>query len=273
MPTQEPEWNSLSGFHVTNAPEASYVGLVFNPAVAPFSDIHVRQAIADAFDKQTFVQDVLKGGDSQVATGISAPIELRSAYSQSQAASLLAALPQDQYSLAAAKKELAESKYPHGFTATLDWPNNGPQLGLAAQVLASDLAKIGITLKVTEVPIAQWLGDFSNTKIGLNFMWNQVATGDMAEYVEALLGPGNPSYYTSAQITSLLNEENAQPNPQQRAQEIIALNKLADTTDLLDVPLWYEPVGMAFKDGLGIPDYNYATFFGPWAASIHQTKG
>jgi len=273
MPTQEPEWNSLSGFHVTNAPEASYVGLVFNPAVAPFSDIHVRQAVADAFDKQTFVQDVLRGGDSQVATGISAPIELRSAYSQSQAASLLAALPQDQYSLAAAKKELAESKYPHGFTATLDWPNNGPQLGLAAQVLASDLAKIGITLKVTEVPIAQWLGDFSNTKVGLNFMWNQVATGDMAEYVEALLGPGNPSFYTNAQITSLLNEENAQPNPQQRAQEIIALNKLADTTDLLDVPLWYEPVGMAFKDGLDIPDYNYATFFGPWAASIYQTKG
>ncbi len=273
MPTEEPEWNALSGFYVTNAPQASYVGLVFNPGVAPFNDIHVRQAIADAFDKQTFVQDVLRGGDSQVATGISAPIELLGGYSLSKATSLLAALPQDQYSLAAAKQELAESKYPHGFTTTLDWPNNGPQLGLAAQVLASDLAKIGITLKVTEVPIAQWLGSFSNSKIGLNFMWNQVATGDMAEYVEALLGPGNPSYYTNPQITSLLNEENSQANPQLRAQEIVALNKLADSTYLLDVPLWYEPVGMAFKDGLAIKDYNYATFFTPWAASIHQTAG
>ncbi len=273
MPTQEREWNSLSGFYVTNATEASYVGLVFNPNVAPFSDIHVRQAIADAFDKQTFVQDVLKGGDSQVATGISAPIELLGAYSQAQASALLAALPQDHYSLAAARHELAESKYPHGFTATLDWPNNGPQLGLAAQVLAANLAKIGITLKVTEVPIAEWLGSFSNSKVGLNFMWNQVATGDMAEYVSVLLGPGNPSFYTSPQVTALLKEENAQANPQKRAQEIIALNKLADTTDLLDVPLWYEPVGMAFKDGLGIHHYTYATFFGPWAAGIYRTAG
>ncbi len=273
MPTEEPEWNALSGFYVTNASQASYVGLVFNPTVAPFNNIHVRQAIADAFDKQTFVQDVLRGGDSEVATGISAPIELLSAYSLKQASSLLAALPQDTYSLSAAKQQLADAKYPHGFTTTLDWPNNGPQLGLAAQVLASDLAKIGITLKVTEVPIAQWLGSFSNSKIGLNFMWNQVATGDMAEYVEALLGPGNPSYYTNAQITALLNEENSQTNPQLRAQEIVALNKLADSTYLLDVPLWYEPVGMAFKDGLGIKGYNYATFFTPWAASIYQTAG
>ncbi len=273
MPTQEPEWNTLSGFYVTNATQNSYVGLVFNPKVAPFSDIHVRQAIADAFDKQTFVQDVLKGGDSQVASAITAPVSLESAYSQAQAAALLAALPQPEQSLAAAKQQLSESKYPHGFTTTLDWPNNGPQLGLAAQVLTSDLAKIGITLKVTEVPIAQWLGSFSNTKVGLNFMWDQVATGDMSEYIEALLGPGNPSYYTNAQITALLNEENTQTNPQVRAQEIIALNKLADSTDLLDVPLWWEPVGMAFKDGLGIPGYNYATFYGPWAASVVQTQG
>lgn len=273
MPTQEPEWNDLSGFYVTNATQNSYVGLVFNPNVAPFSDIHVRQAIADAFNKQTFVQDVLKGGDSQVATAITAPISLEAGYSQAQASSLLAALPQPQQSLTAAKQQLSESKYPHGFTTTLDWPNNGPQLGLAAQVLASDLAKIGITVKVSEVPIAEWLGSFSNTKVGLNFMWDQVATGDMSEYIEALLGPGNPSYYTNAPITKLLNEENTQTNPQLRAQEIIALNKLADSTDLLDVPLWWEPVGMAFKDGLGIPGYNYATFYGPWAASVVQTQG
>jgi peptide/nickel transport system substrate-binding protein len=273
MPTEEPEWNGLSGFYVTNAQQASYVGLVFNPNVAPFTSIHVRQAIADAFDKQTFVQDVLKGGDSEVATGISAPTELLSAYSLSQASALLAALPQPPQSLAAAKQQLAESPVPHGFTTTLDWPNNGPQLGLAAQVLASDLAKIGIKLQVTEVPIAQWLGSFSNTKIGLNFMWNQLATGDMSEYVEALLGPGNPSYYTNPQITALLNQENSQTNLQLRAQEIVALNKLADSTYLLDVPLWYEPIGMAFKDGLGIPGYNYATFYGPWAASIVHTQG
>lgn len=274
MPTEEPEWNSLSGFYVTNAPDASYVGLVFNPNVAPFNDIHVRQAIADAFDRQTFVQDALKGGDSQVATAMTPPVSLLAGYTASQAASRLAQIPQPTYSLADAKKELAESKYPNGFTVGLTYPNNGPQLGLAAEVLASNLAKIGIKLKVSEVPIAQWLGSFTNPKIGLNFMWNQLATGDMAEYVETMLGPGNPSYYTSnAQINSLLAKENTQTNAQQRANEIIQLNKLADSTDLLDVPLWWEPVGMAFKDGLGIKNYTYATFFTPWAASIYQTKG
>ena len=273
MPTQEPEWNALSGFYVTNAPEASYVGLVFNPGVAPFSDIHVREAIADAFDRQTFVQDALRGGDSEVATAITPPISLLGAYSKAEAAAKLASIPQNTYSLATAKKELAESKYPHGFTATLDWPNNGPQLGLAAQVLASDLAKIGITLKTVEVPIAQWLGSFSNSKVGLNFMWDQVATGDPAEYISFLVGPGNPSFFSNAQINSLLNEENTQSSAQLRAQEIIELNKLADSTYLIDVPLWWEPVGMAFKNNLAIKDYNYATFMSPWAASIYQTTG
>jgi peptide/nickel transport system substrate-binding protein len=270
MPTEEPQWNSLSGFYVTNAPEASYVGLVFNPNVAPFSDIHVRQAIADAFDRQAFVQDALKGGDSEVATAMTPPVALLSGYSKSKAASLLSQIPQPTYSLADAKKELAESKYPHGFTATLTYPNNGPQLGLAAEVLASNLAKIGIKLNISEVPIAQWLGSFANPKIGLNFMWDQLATGDMAEYVEAMLGPGNPSYYSNAQIKSLLAQENSQASAQQRASEIVELNKLADDTDLLDVPLWWEPVGMAFKDGLGIKNYNYATFFTPWATDIYQ---
>jgi peptide/nickel transport system substrate-binding protein len=273
MPTEEPEWNSLSGFYVTNAPEASYVGLIFNPSVAPFNDIHVRRAISDAFDRQTFVQDALKGGDSEVATAMTPPVSLLGGYPQSQAASLLSQIPQPAYNLADAKKELEESKYPNGFTVSLPYPNNGPQLGLAAQVLASNLAKIGIKVQVSEVPIAQWLGSFSNPKAGLNFMWEQVATGDMAEYVQALLGPGNPSYYSNAQINSLLAEENTQANAQQRADEIIDLNKLADSTDLVDIPLWWEPVGMAFKDGLGIKNYDYATFFTPWAASIYQTKG
>ncbi len=273
MPTQEPEWNALSGFYVTNAPEASYVGLVFNPNVAPFSDIHVREAIADAFDRQTFVQDALRGGDAEVATAITPPISLLGPYSKAEATAKLASIPQYSYSLATAKKELAESKYSHGFTVTLDWPNNGPQLGLAAQVLASSLAKIGITLKTVEVPIAQWLGSFSNPKVGLNFMWDQVATGDPAEYISFLVGPGNPSFFSNAQLTSLLNEENSQSSPQLRAQEIIELNKLADSKYLIDDPLWWEPVGMAFKNGLAIKDYNYATFMSPWAASIYKTTG
>jgi len=272
MPTQEPSWNSLSGFHVINALQASYVGLIFDPNVKPFNELAVRKAVAEAFPRQTFVNRVLRGGDSQVATAITAPVSLRAAYSQAGATAKLASIPQNTFSLSAAKKELASSSYPHGFTTTLDWPNNGPQLGLAAAVLASNLKQIGITLKVSEVPIETWLGNMFSNKYGLNFMWDQVMTGDQSELAGFLLGAGNPSDFSNAQVNSLLNTEYAQTNPQKRAQEIIELNKLATGTDLVDAPLWWEPIGMAFKDGISISSYDFATFYSPWAAGISASS-
>jgi peptide/nickel transport system substrate-binding protein len=239
--------------------------------VKPFNELAVRKAVADAFPRQTFVNQVLRHGDSQVATAITPALALRDAYSPAEAASKLDAIPQNPFSLADAKKELASSSYPHGFTATLDWPNNGPQLGLGAELLASNLKQIGITLKVTEVPIETWLGNLFSSKNGLNFMWDQVQTGDPSEYVGFLLGPGNPSNYSNPTITSLLNSEYAQTDPQKRAQEIVQLNQLATTTDVVDAPLWWEPIGMAFKDGISISSYTFDTFFGPWAASVYAT--
>lgn len=271
MPTQEPEWNTLSGFRVINAEDASYVGLIFNPGVAPFSDPAVRTAVAESFDRQGFVDHVLRGGDSTVATAITPPVSLRDAWPLAAASAKLAALPQFSFDLAAAKKALAATKYAKGFTTTLDYPNNGPQLGLAAQVLASNLKQIGITVKVSEVPIEQWLGALFSNKNGLNFMWDQVMTGDPAEYASFLLGPGNPSNFNNAQVNSLLSAENAETNVDKRAQDILELNKLATSSDVVDVPLWWEPIGMAFKDGIAISGYDFSTFYSPWAADVYAT--
>jgi peptide/nickel transport system substrate-binding protein len=125
---------------------------------------------------------------------------------------------------------------------------------------------------VSEVPIETWLGNMFSNKYGLNFMWDQVMTGDQSELAGFLLGAGNPSDFSNAQVNSLLNTEYAQTNPQKRAQEIIELNKLATGTDLVDAPLWWEPIGMAFKDGISISSYDFATFYSPWAAGISASS-
>lgn len=268
MPTQESQWNSLSGFTVLNAAQASYVGLLFNVKDKPFNNILVRKALAEAFDRKTFVDDVLKGGDSQVATALTPPISLQSGSGVAGATAELGKLTQPTYNLANAKKLLAEAGYPHGFSTKLEWPNNGPQLGLAAQALAQNLKQIGVNVTVSEVPIAQWL----SLSTGLNFMWDQVFTGDPGEYVEYMVGPGNPSGYKSAEATSLVNKEESESGSSARAQAVIALNNLAMNKAVIEVPYWWEPIGMAFKDGFTLPGYDATSFFAPWAANIRSTS-
>ncbi len=126
------------------AAEFYYLGL--NPSKAPFNRREVRQAIAYAMDRATMVKSVLYG----LSPAIDTPFPSFSPAYFSEYNNRFA------YSLSKAQQLLAKAGYAKGLEFTVPTPNNFPELGLFAQILQADLAKIGVTMKIQPLDPASW---------------------------------------------------------------------------------------------------------------------
>ena len=265
---QSGQWEGLDTQRVQYVNDLSYVGLNFDTTLAPFDDVHVRRAISESIDRDTIVSTLLKG-HGRVATAIPTPESLGESYGAADATALLAALPQNSFDLDAAKAELAKSAHPDGFTAEILYPNTGPQLGNAAQSLAENLGKIGITLTVTEVPIEQWLASIGDGVHGLGFTWYFSTTGDPGEVTNYLLGAGNSSHYTNPAIVDVLAQAQASTDASKRIDLLLKANTL-QSADVVDAPLWWGQSATSFATDLGISDYSSFAFTSPWPSLLYS---
>ena len=125
-------------------------GMFLNNKATPFDDVKVRQAIYYAVDRQE-ISDMLFDGKSHIiGTHL---IPAMSAYYD---ASLENAYTRD---LDKAKELLKEAGYENGFEFTITVPNNyAPHEG-TAQIIAENLAEIGITANIELVEFTTWYSD------------------------------------------------------------------------------------------------------------------
>ena len=93
---------------------------------------------------------------AELLSDIIPPAELYAIAPRSAVNAMLARLPKYYYDPSLAKKEMAMSSHPNGFTVTLV-TLQGFGFYNIAQVVAADLKPIGIKLNVRIVPIDQWL--------------------------------------------------------------------------------------------------------------------
>lgn len=261
------QWKSVAGTRIETASDRSWAGILFDVTVAPFDDQHVRTAVALACNRKDIVDGVL-AGNGEVALGLPAPAVLATAVPESDARTLLDTIPQYDFDLDAAKAELAKSSVPGGFTVEWTYPNSGPQLGRAAQVIAADLAKIGITVNVVEQPLEQWLASIGDGVHGLSYMWYFPTTGDPGELVGYLLGAGNPGKFTDDTVTAKLTAANAETDPATRVAAIIAANAAA-AQKVAQVPLWWGVSSTAVDKSIGLTDYGSFFFVGPWGSRLY----
>ncbi|WP_062520158.1 ABC transporter substrate-binding protein [Demequina silvatica] len=267
--SQAEQWESLSDMRVEYVNDLSYVGLYFNTGVAPFDDPKVREAIAHAVNRDAYVETLLKG-HGEAATAIMTPESLGSVYSADEAREILAGIPQWDYSLDTAREALAASSVPDGFTTELLTPNTGPQLGTAAQALAQDLAEVGITLNVREVPIEEWLASLDpSSEYGLNYMWYFSTLGDPAEIPSYLIGAGNPAQYDNQEVLDLLAEVGAENDPAARIDLLVEAETL-QAEDAINIPLWWGQSATGFANDLGVTDYSAFTFVSTWPAQLYR---
>ena len=135
-----------------------------NTKIKPWSDVHVRRAVAYALNRSAIIVANGGAGSSAPADTVVPPSDLRTRSARGlTSARCSSQSPQYPFSLAKAKQEMAESAYPKGFTATTDTTNFGSLINVN-QVIVAELQKIGITLHINVKPVADWVTEIYGRK-------------------------------------------------------------------------------------------------------------
>lgn len=211
-PENLPQFEADARFQVLVGSTEGETILAMNNKVAPFDDPKVRQAVAHAIDRQAIIDGAMFGYGTPIGTHFAphnpAYVDLtgQSAHDPEKARALL-----------------AEAGYPDGFETTLHLPPPS-YARRGGEIIAAQLAEVGIDAKITNVEWAQWLESvFKGKDFGLTIV-SHTEPMDIGIYA-------NPDYYfqyDNAELQDLMTRLNSTTDPDQRtemlkqAQQIIA---------------------------------------------------
>lgn len=162
--------------------------LAFNDRVAPFDNELVRQAVYSAVDRDKLLNAVW--GDYGTVIGSMVPP------SDPWFEDLVDLNP---YDPERSEKLLAEAGLADGFEFTLDTPNYDPH-PVVAEFLQSELAQVGITVKINTITSDEWYTKVFKEKDFQATLQEHVNDRDVVWY-------GNPDFYwgyDNAEVTSLI---------------------------------------------------------------------
>ncbi len=275
FPAAPQAFASTSGVPVISSPNAGegiavgYFGM--NTKLAPWDDIHVRRAVAYALDRTDIIKEL--GGYALPVSTVIPQAQLRTIGSQASVNALVSSLPNYPFDLAMARAEMAQSAYPTGFSASLEEPNYGnfPEI---CQVIAAELAKIGINLKITLMPTAKWSGLVYGPKtFGPMFTTIGGQSPDPGGIPGYLLGSNNVASglnfadYTPPVVDKLLTSGLETSNPAQRL-DIYGQIVKAVATDVPYVPLYLTTSELALSPKFRWPGFDEVAFDNEWALNI-----
>jgi ABC-type transport system substrate-binding protein len=151
-PSIEKSLKSMPGIKIYSTPPNTSDLLFINSAIKPWSDVRVRRAIALAIDRKA-IADVAYDGHA-ISTSF-----LPSSFSWAVPFSKTAYHNQN---LLEAKQLLAAAGYPNGIKGQLMWEIGlSPEVNREMALVQSQLAKIGIKLKLDPEQVAVWSDKFN----------------------------------------------------------------------------------------------------------------
>jgi peptide/nickel transport system substrate-binding protein len=201
-PEQLGSFSSNAGFRVQEGRPTGKVMVAMNNAAGPTRDLKVRQAISYAIDRKAFIDGIEQGHavpiGSHAVPNDSEPyyVDLTGVYKQDKQK---------------ARQLLAEAGYPGGLTLRISLiPFAYARRG--GDILASQLADVGIKLQVANVEFPLWLDQvFTQHNYDLTII-NHVEPRDIGNY-------GNPKYYwgyDNPQVAALLQQADAEQDRTKR---------------------------------------------------------
>jgi peptide/nickel transport system substrate-binding protein len=175
--------------------------MTINNKKKPFDDVRVRRALMHAIDRKAFIDGVLEG--------LGKPIGSHMAPTDAGYVDLTSQYAYDPEKAKALLKE-AGIQTPFNLTLTLPPP---PYARKGGEVVAAQLAKVGIVAKIENVEWAQWLGGAFKGNFDLTII-NHVEPLDYMAYA-------NPQYYfgyDSKAFRDLAAKHAASTNPKERTK-------------------------------------------------------
>lgn len=201
-PRSVPQFKANARFQVVVSNSRAKTILAINNARKPLSDIRVRRAIAAAIDRKAVI--------AGAADGYGVPI---GSYYVPSAFGYVDTTGVNPFDLEKAKALMAEAGIKTPLTLTMTLPP-APYARQGGELIAAQLAKIGIQLKLQNVEWAQWLsGTYTNKNYDLTII-SHVEPFDLGNFAKADYYWG----YQSQEFNELFDKIKHTPRPADRAR-------------------------------------------------------
>ncbi|HVU78382.1 MAG TPA: ABC transporter substrate-binding protein [Gaiellaceae bacterium] len=265
------QWIPAQGIVLHTFPSAGWRGFSIDMTDGPFADLNVRKAIAYSIDKAGLVKALLYGA-GQPLKCIVPPSMFKSVLPAKEVDSALAKIPGYDYDLSKAKAALKASKYPNGFTTTLNVPDGCGACMAISQNLQQSLAQIGITVKLNVMPGAprfQVILDH-DAHLGLQVLGMGPDNPDPANYPsilwpsdQAVKGGQNSSNWRTSAVDTLMKQSLASAN-RAAAARLILKGCALEAQQVSYIPIFTFPYAVAVKKGL-----NVTSGIGPFYSTVN----
>ena len=241
-PAEVSSLKASSGLSVDLFPAWQVDLLVMNERLPQFLDRHVRRAITYAIDRPALVHAASFGTAKPGGSFFPPSLQYYSA-----STSVL------EFNLAAAKAELAKSKFPNGFSTKLLIDGGVQKWVTFAEIIKAQLQPIGINVEITPLDHSAFEATFRkyDYDMFIDYAINDISDPDeMASFEIDVKEGGSESYwsnYDNPAAINLVHEAEAEYDPTKRAalyaqiQEIVA-------EDAPFVALDYPPYIYALSD-------------------------
>lgn len=277
FPTDGTAFASASGAKLQSVPATSLGLLGMNTKLPPWNDVHVRRAVAYALDRQALVKAL--GSPAFAVSTIILPAQLRTIASQAQVDALMESLPSYSYSIDKAKAELAQSRYPQGFSATFDTAKGWVASVPVSEAIGGMLGKIGIKLKVRVLDENAWINELVGPKkFGAVFTTFNIGSPDPSGYPSWILGSKatpeggwNWANYGPPAMDALLQQGTSTFDPEKRLAVYAKILKMV-AEDVPYVAVLDRQYNMAISPKFSWPGFNQNYGRTPWQLQLRATS-
>ncbi|HWC21416.1 MAG TPA: ABC transporter substrate-binding protein [Flexivirga sp.] len=222
--------------------EVDYLGM--NTKHAPLNDLNVRKAIRLAIDKDAILKSVYNGHGTVAGSYLSPTSWAHNA-----------SIKPTPFDLKAAKAALAKSSKPNGFTTTITIASGDQDASSEAQLVQSNLAKIGIKLKIkpldpSAIVTAKHAGNY-DMAFGL-YTTDIVDPDEIARFAGTFTGGVHTVYtwFNNPQMNKLAASASSASDQATRKKAYDQMQQIIDQ-NVPYIPLFYVPGTYSYSTKVG----------------------